>query len=57
MPSPDCIADKFQFYAEDSARFTGDRDLAKVRELNPALQSLEEWLTKRKADFKLEPTL
>ena len=51
------IANMFQFYAEDSARFTGDRDLAKVRELNPALQSLEEWLTKRKADFKLEPTL
>ena len=51
------IANMFQFYAEDSARFTGDRDLAKVRELNPALQSLDEWLAKRKGDFKLEPTL
>jgi uncharacterized protein YbjT (DUF2867 family) len=51
------IANMFQFYAEDSARFTGDRNLTKVRELNPALQSLEEWLTKRKSDFKLEPTL
>lgn len=51
------IANMFQFYAEDSTRFTGERDLAKVRELNPALQSLEEWLGKHKHDFKLEPTL
>ncbi|MEU4291669.1 hypothetical protein AB0E63_25865 [Kribbella sp. NPDC026596] len=41
----------------DSTRFTGDRDLTKVRELNPPLQSLDEWLAKRKAAFKLEPTL
>jgi hypothetical protein len=47
----------FQFYAEDSARFTGDRNLTKVRALNPALKSLEEWLAKHKHDFKLEPTL
>ncbi|MEU4295147.1 NmrA family NAD(P)-binding protein [Kribbella sp. NPDC026596] len=51
------IANMFQFYAEDSIRFTGDRDLAKVRELNPGLRSLEDWLTKHKHDFKLEPTL
>jgi hypothetical protein len=46
-----------QFYAEDSTRFTGDRDLTKVRELNPDVQSLKDWLTKHKTDFKLEPTL
>ncbi|WP_328523539.1 NmrA/HSCARG family protein [Kribbella sp. NBC_00359] len=51
------IANMFQFYAEDSARFTGDRNLTKVRDLNPALQSLEDWLTNHKHDFKLEPTL
>ena len=51
------IANMFQFYAEDYARFTGDRDLTKVRDLNPGLQSLEDWLTKHKHDFKLEPTL
>jgi uncharacterized protein YbjT (DUF2867 family) len=38
------FANMFQYYAEDSARFTGDRDLALVRELNPALQSFETWL-------------
>jgi hypothetical protein len=34
----------FQYYAEDSARFTGDRDLTVVRSLNPELQSFETWL-------------
>jgi uncharacterized protein YbjT (DUF2867 family) len=38
------FANMFQFYAEDSARFTGDRDLDLVRELNPELQSFETWL-------------
>jgi uncharacterized protein YbjT (DUF2867 family) len=38
------IANMFQYYAEDSARFTGDRDLNLVRELNPQLQSFETWL-------------
>ncbi|ONI75529.1 nucleoside-diphosphate sugar epimerase [Kribbella sp. ALI-6-A] len=33
----------FQFYAEDSERFTGDRDLKLVRELNPELLSFKEW--------------
>ncbi|MEV5966592.1 NmrA/HSCARG family protein [Kribbella sp. NPDC051952] len=51
------IANMFQFYAEDSARFTADRDLTKVRELNPGLQSLADWLSNHKHDFKLEPTL
>ena len=47
----------FQYYAEDSARFTGARDLTAARALNPTLQSLETWLAKRKTDFNLEPTL
>jgi hypothetical protein len=47
----------FQFCAEDPARLTGDRNLAKVRDLNPSLQLLEDWPSKHKHDFKLEPTL
>jgi hypothetical protein len=39
-------------YAEDSARFTGDRDLNLVRDLNPDLQSFETWLTKHKNELK-----
>jgi hypothetical protein len=42
----------FQFYAEDSARFTGDRDLNLVRDLNPDLQSFENWLGKHKNELK-----
>ncbi|MFI5709607.1 NmrA/HSCARG family protein [Kribbella sp. NPDC051620] len=39
------FANMFQYYAEDSARFTGDRDLNLVRELNPDLQTFETWLS------------
>lgn len=44
------MANMFQFYAEDSARFIGDRDLRAVRELNPALQSFRDWLAEHRAD-------
>lgn len=37
------FANMFQFYAEDSERFTGERDLELVRELNPGLLSFETW--------------
>jgi uncharacterized protein YbjT (DUF2867 family) len=47
------IANMFQFYAEDSARFTGDRDLNLVRELNPKLQTFRDWLSENKADIPL----
>jgi hypothetical protein len=43
---------KFQFYAEDSERFTGDRALALVRELNPDLQTFAAWLTEHKDKVK-----
>ena len=39
------MANMFQFYAEDSKRFTGDRNLAAVRNLNPELQSFRDWLS------------
>ncbi len=38
------MGNMFQFYAEDSARFVGDRDLGVVRKLNPALESFRGWL-------------
>ena len=46
----------FQFYAQDSDRFTGDRDLNLVRELNPELQSFAAWLAKHKTSSKRQPT-
>jgi uncharacterized protein YbjT (DUF2867 family) len=46
------MANMFQYYAEDSARFTGDRDLTLVRELNPNLQSFETWLKLHESEVK-----
>jgi uncharacterized protein YbjT (DUF2867 family) len=38
------MGNMFQYYAEDSDRFTRARDLALVRQLNPELQSFRDWL-------------
>jgi uncharacterized protein YbjT (DUF2867 family) len=46
------FANMFQFYAENHEAFTGDRDLAKVRALNPDLQSFATWLTKHTDELK-----
>jgi uncharacterized protein YbjT (DUF2867 family) len=46
------IANMFQYYAEDSARFTGDRDLTLVRDLNPDLQSFTDWLKIHETEVK-----
>ena len=45
-------ANMVQYDAEDSARFTGDRDLKLVRELNPELQSFKTWLAQHKDTLK-----
>jgi uncharacterized protein YbjT (DUF2867 family) len=46
------MGNMFQYYAENSARFVGDRDLAHVRELNPELQSFRDWLTLNRSEFQ-----
>jgi hypothetical protein len=42
----------FQFYAENHDDCTGDRDLAKVRELNPYLESFESGSTCTKTTYE-----
>jgi hypothetical protein len=42
----------FQFYAEHHERFTGDHNVAKVRELNPDLESFVTWLNKHRDELK-----
>lgn len=42
----------FQFYAEDYERFTGDRDVETVRQLNPELESSATWLEKHRDELK-----
>jgi hypothetical protein len=41
----------FQYYAEDTDRFTRTRDLTLVRQLNPELQSFRDWLAARKNEI------
>ncbi|QEV04917.1 NmrA/HSCARG family protein [Streptomyces prasinus] len=45
------IANNFQFYSDASEYFTGVRDLALVRQLNPDLRSLDSWLKEHKHDI------
>jgi len=54
LPFPMAVefSNMFQYYAEDHERFTGDRDLDQVRELNPALRSFTDWLATHKDDLK-----
>ncbi|NUR99739.1 MAG: NmrA family NAD(P)-binding protein, partial [Kribbellaceae bacterium] len=46
------MGNMFQFYAENHDEFTGDRDLAKVRELNPELESFATWADNHKDELK-----
>lgn len=45
------MANMFQYYAENSERFSADRDLARVRKLNPQLQSFRDWMALHRADI------
>lgn len=51
FPSAVEMGNMFQYYAEDAAAFTGDRDLNRVRELNPRLQSFREWLAQHRDEI------
>jgi hypothetical protein len=44
----------YQFYSDASEYFTGVRDLALVRLLNPDLRSLDSWLKEHKRDIPLD---
>ncbi|MEU5974004.1 NmrA/HSCARG family protein [Streptomyces sp. NPDC047315] len=46
----DEVANMFAYYVQAADTFVGDRDLAAVRALNPALQSLPEWLAQHAAE-------
>jgi hypothetical protein len=43
----------YQFYADASDSFIAARDLDRVREINPRLKSLEDWLLEHKAEIAL----
>lgn len=47
------MGDMFQYYAANADRFTADRDLTRVRRLNPELLSFPDWLTLHRGDITL----
>jgi uncharacterized protein YbjT (DUF2867 family) len=46
FPGADDMGNMYQFYVECSDVVNGARDVARSRELNPELQSLDDWLAK-----------
>jgi uncharacterized protein YbjT (DUF2867 family) len=56
QPFPTAIemANMFQYYAQNSTQFVGDRRLAQVRELNPQLQSFRDWLAIHRGEISVD---
>jgi uncharacterized protein YbjT (DUF2867 family) len=48
------LANTYQFYSDASEYFTGVRNLDLVRELNPELQTLDDWLNEPKREIPLD---
>ncbi|WP_205324308.1 NmrA/HSCARG family protein [Glycomyces sp. YM15] len=51
FPAAEEMGNMFQYYAEFDEEFTGRRDLAAVRALNPRLKTFREWLAANKDAF------
>ncbi|WP_422749417.1 NmrA/HSCARG family protein [Mycobacterium sp. WMMD1722] len=51
FPSAVEMGNMFQFYAEYAAEFTAARQLDRVRELNPRLQSFRDWLAEHRDEI------
>jgi uncharacterized protein YbjT (DUF2867 family) len=51
FPGAEEMGNMFQYYAEFDDEFTGRRDIAAVRELNPKLKTFKDWLTANKDAF------
>ncbi|MEW2516442.1 NmrA/HSCARG family protein [Streptomyces sp. NPDC046870] len=47
------IGNMFQYYGDFDQEFTGARDLARLRELNPELRSFDSWLAENASKFSV----
>ena len=54
FPGADDLGNMFQFKRDFNDYFCGVRDLELARELNPELQTFEEWLARHKDQIMLE---
>jgi len=53
FPGADEVGNMFQYYGDFDREFTGARDLDKLRELNPALNTFEDWLAANVSKFQV----
>ncbi len=53
MPVAAELGNMFQYYGDFDREFTGARDLTRVREINPALKSFDDWLAENSSKFEL----
>jgi len=51
MPLAEEVANMFQFYVDFEEEVLRSRDIARSRELDPELQSFDEWLARNKSQF------
>jgi hypothetical protein len=54
FPGADDLGNMFQYYRDFEAEFSGLRDLAVSRALNPSLQTFEVWLDRNKDRIPIE---
>jgi uncharacterized protein YbjT (DUF2867 family) len=54
FPGADDLGNMFQFYQEFEEHFASSRDVAFTRELDPQLQSLEQWLARHRAELAVQ---
>lgn len=54
FPGADDMGNMFQYKADFNEEFCGIRDVQQVKQLNPELQSFEEWLSRHKEEIPVE---
>jgi uncharacterized protein YbjT (DUF2867 family) len=53
VPGAEEMGNMFQYYSDFDRELTGARDLARLRELNPALRSFDDWLADNTAKLQV----
>ncbi|WP_105969078.1 NmrA/HSCARG family protein [Streptomyces geranii] len=54
LPAAEEIANMFQYYGDFDQKFTGARDLDRLRRLNPALTSFDAWLAENASRIEVK---
>ncbi|GAB3000817.1 NmrA/HSCARG family protein [Streptomyces pseudoechinosporeus] len=54
IPAADELGNMFQYYGDFDQEFTGARDLNRLREINPALKSFDDWLAENASKFEVK---